>query len=1304
MLASFFKISTIAVLIFLISGIHNPETGYTWEIERQDSFKQTPTSSDSFADKNFIEVEKGENPASSFTSPSDNRESWNTVIDSEPGLPTASQKKEVNQASPPPPQILTQTAQITQPETLKIIDTLLAANQPAELPLTLYINNMTKVQYAGAVSMAMEGMRLFYGEMDSEQERLFEARWLPLFEYPSQEIVLYLNQLNPLLVQFLGLRAALNDSLENFNAAQLEVNGATQIGDASTIVQAMESAVLYATVNKVLNARLQLVGKEIIALGGPPNATTLRNKARKLHKAAIKEFFKAPQMTITPARLKAVAEKEYAFKIEIADHEKFKNDKISLAFLLDGKPWCWKKPEKGSFTIKNTFRSEIGTTHKITVKLQRYPGPKTLATVTAEIELIKDPGCWALVECTTRKDEDKNHFITHTIDKEERRIEGSFAPPSFVPQTLDRFNYLHTWKAPPQRLFPGAQVQIPVAIKKLHSCEGLNISTATYSKLSEAERTRLKVRTYNCSEPSATGVSWTIALSADELTNILTGGSGAILKAGAVENKALSNPYIIPDYDYNNKWFKNRFLWLKVEALDKLFHCEDAKSLSQVWWQKSASVIYGYKWDPSGGQLEPLKLGQGVVRPTTGPTGISPANQKKADKIIFHQHNIDHFTRNLKNLNDQLKKTKNLDAKNQLTRDLLYAEDARQREIDAITTIQTGEFVRTRTRLDALNMQIMANESRQLAEKWHTIKRIMERGPRLIDLAPENEREELRKFFNRHVTAENVVSGKSEKLSDAIKAIGDRVLGSIEVQIQAHQDEAQYWNENLEMAQDVKTFTDYSMMLLSFTGAGPTFALFGHPAFLTASGVTYQIYGATTGYMEGGWQESVSRTLSGFNAVTTVVDAGMRGYQNGVLQHLEEYARDPRKISLDEEKAGFKGAAWSAGTAAAFAVAIKLGTKAYQKRQQILKQKEAWRQLEYDLVKHDSRMRQYNRRFAQADVKIKTFEQRHIALSKAGQAGTPKEEIIRLRTQVDDAYKDIKTDWFAKTRMKALAKKGDFRTASGNGPHKTVHAYNSADRRFTKQLQKNLSGRMTKAGFNQQKFKTFSNSASKGGVGMDIDMGVIEPPRYKIVQGKQVPNPAHAKWRKGLTRSVNGDIRRTSPQEMQNVGNQEIKAAFEEVYGRKPGEAMVEFTTSYSPDAYRDPSWLGNKQSKTAIVHQTDPNWTQQASDVTNFKVNTLGKEHPSLGYYATMQENCRGMVKDMKTKLTPLLKKSKNPQAVKHMQEIEYTMEQFSTNQIGPLEAEHRLMELTGNKDGVQETAQRFSVMMQGLNSPAAQ
>ena len=88
------------------------------------------------------------------------------------------------------------------------------------------------------------------------------------------------------------------------------------------------------------------------------------------------------------------------------------------------------------------------------------------------------------------------------------------------------------------------------------------------------------------------------------------------------------------------------------------------------------------------------------------------------------------------------------------------------------------------------------------------------------------------------------------------------------------------------------------------------------------------------------------------------------------------------------------------------------------------------------------------------------------------------------------------------------------------------------------------------------------------------------------------------------------------------------------------------------------------------------------------------------MGYYGRMQENCRGLVKDMNTKLQPLFKHSTNPKAVKHINKLKDVMEQFSNNKIGPVKAEQMLRMLTGNKDGISEVSQRFSIMLQGLKN----
>ncbi len=146
---------------------------------------------------------------------------------------------------------------------------------------------------------------------------------------------------------------------------------------------------------------------------------------------------------------------------------------------------------------------------------------------------------------------------------------------------------------------------------------------------------------------------------------------------------------------------------------------------------------------------------------------------------------------------------------------------------------------------------------------------------------------------------------------------------------------------------------------------------------------------------------------------------------------------------------------------------------------------------------------------------------------------------------------------------------------------------------------------------------------------------------------------------------------------------------------------MVSYTTGYHPEAYRDPSWLGNKQCKTALVYQTYPHWAQQATDVTGFKINTMDAHNPSMGFYGRMQENCRGLVKDFNTKLEPRRACSTNQTAVKHMRKLKNVMEQFSSNKIGPVKAEPKLRMLTGQKDGIREVSQIFNLMLQGLKMP---
>ncbi len=146
---------------------------------------------------------------------------------------------------------------------------------------------MTSAQYTGAVSLAMEGMRLIYGEMTGEEENRFMNDWKPLFDYPCKEVVDYLNKLNPLISEFLALREAMGEEIESYNSAILVVTIAASEDDTAAMAETMAELEITVAILNTLQKQLQEVADEIASLGNPPDAAMLAEGKRKLHRKAL---------------------------------------------------------------------------------------------------------------------------------------------------------------------------------------------------------------------------------------------------------------------------------------------------------------------------------------------------------------------------------------------------------------------------------------------------------------------------------------------------------------------------------------------------------------------------------------------------------------------------------------------------------------------------------------------------------------------------------------------------------------------------------------------------------------------------------------------------------------------------------------------------------------------------------------------------------------------------------------------------------------------------------------------------------
>ena len=154
---------------------------------------------------------------------------------------------------------------------------------PAPLP---DINKISTIEYNTAVSVAFESLRLIYGDMSEQDAEQFLEMWAPLFDNPTQEIIDYLNKLNPLLSQFIVARETYMNSVENVQLLALDANEAVEWDDKEAFKSAMFEARLYAGTVKQLEAAMLEIAKRIQALGNPPNPLEARAEARRRYNRA----------------------------------------------------------------------------------------------------------------------------------------------------------------------------------------------------------------------------------------------------------------------------------------------------------------------------------------------------------------------------------------------------------------------------------------------------------------------------------------------------------------------------------------------------------------------------------------------------------------------------------------------------------------------------------------------------------------------------------------------------------------------------------------------------------------------------------------------------------------------------------------------------------------------------------------------------------------------------------------------------------------------------------------------------------
>jgi hypothetical protein len=124
---------------------------------------------------------------------------------------------------------------------------------------------------------------------DAAQEESFEAVWNPMFAYPAPECVDYLNFLNPLLGQYLSVRAASAQTALEFDEEWREAHMAAVGHFESGVREALAIANHRKILMQSLAARMKLVAAAIRKLGDPPDPGHCRAQKRKQQNDAVKQ-------------------------------------------------------------------------------------------------------------------------------------------------------------------------------------------------------------------------------------------------------------------------------------------------------------------------------------------------------------------------------------------------------------------------------------------------------------------------------------------------------------------------------------------------------------------------------------------------------------------------------------------------------------------------------------------------------------------------------------------------------------------------------------------------------------------------------------------------------------------------------------------------------------------------------------------------------------------------------------------------------------------------------------------------------
>ena len=442
----------------------------------------------------------------------------------------------------------------------------------------------------------------------------------------------------------------------------------------------------------------------------------------------------------------------------------------------------------------------------------------------------------------------------------------------------------------------------------------------------------------------------------------------------------------------------------------------------------------------------------------------SEAIQNKISGYAFQKEQAKYFKAEAEATRQELLRTSDPAAKEALAWRLLVAEANQQGALDQVTTIETGQFVRTPTAYDSYVQRRIGEQSRELAEEFAERQRIINAIPRQLALAPPDLKADLANFVDRNLNLEDL-----EKMR--------QVAGLVSNQIQAYwegegakQDEAAInADENIFWANTTKMAA--GMILTGGAGPAATSLGFSSQAVAWAPTVTKLMYAGTTGYIEGGPKAAVKETISWSHRMGSVAVAAYEGYQEG---------------SHNGWAAGLQEAAWRGGQAYVLDRVMEYGTQLVARGASSL----------VASPKEQLDFKAYQQEMDKARNLVKNWQDTQRKLATVSASGVADARSAKLSVEALDLVTAINSSYQAKWLLKHQA------------PTHVQALFNNQLNQVYASVMPEFYQNLAKMGYDTSNlnFNPIRNAKSCGSVGMDYDLALDESTRVVIVKNGTATN------------------------------------------------------------------------------------------------------------------------------------------------------------------------------------------------------